>query len=136
MRANENLTLNEISVLNAVASGVTDIEEIRNLTELRTESINSILKTLGDKNLIIYNTDGSFAAKASEKKIRLGGNLNLPISTFQKDGQFYVVRGTWHKVPSDINLNDIEWFDDTDKETDLQKVMRGLREEKIGRAHV
>lgn len=132
MKKNESLTLNEIAVLDLVNAGIQSIDEIKDSTGLYETAVKEICKTLADNKYIDFNELTNTPSAKRSKTIKLGGNLNLPVSTFEDgDGVLYVVRGTWHKVtdPS-INLQDIDWFDDTDKESDLQKAMRGIEEQK------
>lgn len=132
MKKNESLTLNEIAVLDLVNAGVQSITEIKDATGLYESAVKEICKTLANNKYIVFDETKEIPSSRREKTIKLGGNLNLPISTFEDgDGVLYVVRGTWHKITdASINLQDIEWFDDTDKESDLQKAMRGIEEQK------
>lgn len=135
MKNIDALNLNELAVLNAVKSGETTMDGIYEKTGIRVESVHEICKTLAARKYIEYNElDRVPAPKDSGKKIRLGGNLTLPVATFVGgDGQKYIVRGTWHKVTPEmegITLSDIEWFDDQNKESDLQKAMRSITEQK------
>ena len=130
----QHLSLAQIAVLNAIRSGCTDAKTISEKTGQFEVGVVEVLKSLSDHRFIKYeNGVAELPPRDESKTIKLGGNLNLPVSQFRDEkGQLFVSRGSWHKIPEGTTLDMIDWFDDTqNEESELQKVMRGVKEQKI-----
>lgn len=129
----QHLSLAQIAVLNAIKCGCTDAKTISEKTGQFEVGVVEVLKDLANKKFLKYENGVAELPKREGKTIRMGGNLNLPISHFRdENGKMYVSRGSWHELPEGVELDMIDWFDDTqNEESTLQKIMRGVKEQKI-----
>ena len=118
----KHLTINEISIINALRAGKSDTQEISDIIRMPMKITRLVLGSLVRKQVISIDGTKVTLIRPDRKTLRLGGNLLLPVSKFvDKDSQVWMIRGTWHKVPEHVDVTDIEWFDDTVKETSLHE---------------
>lgn len=129
----------ELSIIAAIKKGFNTLETIESETTLKQSLTKSVIDQLVMKDIIICipgsEADSYMMKIVSDepsKKLKLGGNLLLPVSSIvDHEGQKYVCRGSWHKIADDIDiLNDIDWFDNTDTETQMKTVMKSVTEKK------
>ena len=126
-----HLSITEISIINAVKSNLKTLDEISEKTGIRKEPCDEILKRLVSEKVLTFVND-EYGLPDNGKHIKLRGNFNLPISVFtDANGKRWVVRGTCHELPDGIELDQIDWIDDSDEESELQRIMRGVKEQQL-----
>lgn len=135
----ETLNVTELAVVSAIKKGANTVALIEEETTIKANILTNVLETLVSKGILIAvpgSEEDTYVMKVKSneeaKRLRLGGNLLLPVSSFHdKDGQRWVCRGSWHKIEDDVDiLNDIEWFDNSDTETQMKTVMKTVTERK------
>ena len=129
-----HFTINELAILNAVKNGKSTIEAVvEALPNLRNDVVLLLIGNLEKKGKL-KNDSGKLTPTSTSKGIRLGGNLALPVSSFtDKNGQRYAIRGTWHQISDDLDISEIEWFDDTPKELSIHEKVQKKRKEEVER---
>jgi hypothetical protein len=118
-------------IINAIRSEKVTLEEIeQTLPQLKTNSIKFILNKLRTEGVIVFEESGAIALVKRDATLRLGGDLNLPVSTFiDANNQRFVIRGRWHPIPDDLDITTIEWFDDMPQQISIHEKVQKKRQQ-------
>lgn len=135
----ETFDTTELTIIAAIRKGFNTLSAIQEETTIKENYAKNVIKTLVERGNLIEvpgDPENTYVIKYKEnseqKKLRLPGSLILPVSTFtDSKGQRWVTRGRWHQISNDIDvMNDIEWYDDTENDTQMKTVMKMVTNKK------
>lgn len=127
----EHLTINELLIINAIKNGKHTVAEISETINLKPHITGLIIGSLVNKQKAVVDNGTVRLLKEQTQSIRLSGNLSIPVSTFvDAQGQKWVVRGEWHKIPDDLDITTIDWFEKEIEENPIVGSLKKTRETK------
>ena len=135
----ETYDTTEMTIVACIRRGINTISAIADETAIKENYVKNVIANLVSGGVLLEvpgEEENTFMIKykgeQERKKLRLAGNLILPVSTFyDSKGQKWVTRGTWHPIDEGVDiLNDIEWYEDTNNETQMKSVMKMVTEKK------